>query len=226
MVMKVSGTDTRLVAAGEGERRRAAEALENFSREDLTRYVQLLLDLYRDLQHAPQPRFRTEIGLLKLVYAGQLRPIEESPIRAQRRRRSWCGVDSARGKSAAAPSFRSLGRESACAQTGAGPAACFGSTGGGRPARITGLSLNQIDVFELNEAFAAQSLAVIKELGLDTSRVNVNGGAIALGHPLGCTGAKLTATLLNELCRTGGKYGIVTMCIGAGMGAAGVFERL
>ena len=78
MVMKVSGTDTRLVAAGEGERRRAAEALENFSREDLTRYVQLLLDLYRDLQHAPQPRFRTEIGLLKLVYAGQLRPIEEA----------------------------------------------------------------------------------------------------------------------------------------------------
>jgi len=78
MVMKVSGTDTRLVAAGEGERRRAAEALENFSREDLTRYVQLLLDLYRDLQHAPQPRFRMEIGLLKLVYAGQLRPIEEA----------------------------------------------------------------------------------------------------------------------------------------------------
>jgi len=78
LVMKVSGTDTKLVAAGEGERRRAAEALEQFSREDLTRYVQLLLDLYRDLQHAPQPRFRTEIGLLKLVYAGQLRPIEEA----------------------------------------------------------------------------------------------------------------------------------------------------
>jgi len=78
MVMKVSGTDTKLVAAGEGERQRAGEALERFSREDLTRYVQLLLDLYRDLQHAPQPRFRTEIGLLKLVYAGQLRPIEQA----------------------------------------------------------------------------------------------------------------------------------------------------
>ncbi len=92
--------------------------------------------------------------------------------------------------------------------------------------RLAGLSLDQIDVIELNEAFAAQSLAVIKCLGLDRSKVNVNGGAIALGHPLGCTGAKLTATLLPELRRRKAKYGMVTMCVGGGMGAAGIFENL
>ncbi|MBV9957519.1 MAG: acetyl-CoA C-acyltransferase, partial [Acidobacteria bacterium] len=92
--------------------------------------------------------------------------------------------------------------------------------------KMAGLSLDQIDVIELNEAFAAQSLAVIKELGLDPSKVNVNGGAIALGHPLGCTGAKLTATILRELERRGGRYGMVTMCVGGGMGAAGIFERI
>jgi acetyl-CoA acyltransferase len=92
--------------------------------------------------------------------------------------------------------------------------------------KIAGLKLEDIDVFELNEAFAAQSLAVIKTLGLDPDRVNVNGGAIALGHPLGCTGAKLTATILRELERRGGRYGMVTMCVGGGMGAAGIFERL
>jgi acetyl-CoA acyltransferase len=90
----------------------------------------------------------------------------------------------------------------------------------------TGLTLDQIDLIELNEAFAAQALACMKELGLDPEKVNVNGGAIALGHPLGCTGAKLTATLLNELKRNGGRYGAVSMCIGGGMGAAGIFERL
>ena len=90
----------------------------------------------------------------------------------------------------------------------------------------TGVSLDQIDVIELNEAFAAQSLAVIRELGLDEAKVNPNGGAIALGHPLGATGAKLTATLLHHLKRTGGRYGIVTMCIGGGMGAAALFERV
>ena len=92
--------------------------------------------------------------------------------------------------------------------------------------KIAGLKLEDIDVFELNEAFAAQSLAVIRTLGLDPERVNVNGGAIALGHPLGCTGAKLTATILRELERRGGRYGMVTMCVGGGMGAAGIFERL
>ncbi len=92
--------------------------------------------------------------------------------------------------------------------------------------KIAGLKLEDIDVFELNEAFAAQSLAVIKTLGLDPERVNVNGGAIALGHPLGCTGAKLTASILRELERRGGRYGMVTMCVGGGMGAAGIFERL
>ncbi len=92
----------------------------------------------------------------------------------------------------------------------------------------TGLSLDQMDVIELNEAFAAQSLAVCKGLGLDPAdpRVNANGGAIALGHPLGCTGAKLTATALHELRRRGGKYALVTMCIGTGMGAAGIFEAI
>ena len=89
-----------------------------------------------------------------------------------------------------------------------------------------GLRLEQIDVIELNEAFAAQSLAVVKLLGMDLERVNVNGGAIALGHPLGCTGAKLTATILRELQRRKKKYGLVTMCVGGGMGAAGIFENL
>ena len=91
--------------------------------------------------------------------------------------------------------------------------------------KIAGLKLEDIDVIELNEAFAAQSLAVIKTLGLDPERVNVNGGAIALGHPLGCTGAKLTASILRELERRDGRYGMVTMCVGGGMGAAGIFER-
>ena len=87
------------------------------------------------------------------------------------------------------------------------------------------IKLTRVDLIELNEAFAAQSLPVIRELGLDPDRVNVNGGAIALGHPLGCTGAKLTATLLHEMERRGAKLGLVTMCIGGGMGAAGLFER-
>jgi acetyl-CoA acyltransferase len=91
--------------------------------------------------------------------------------------------------------------------------------------KIAGLKLEQIDVIELNEAFAAQALTVIKLAGLDPARVNVNGGAVALGHPLGCTGAKLTATILREMERREARYGLVTMCIGGGMGAAGIFER-
>jgi acetyl-CoA acyltransferase len=89
-----------------------------------------------------------------------------------------------------------------------------------------GLKLGEIDVIELNEAFAAQALCVIQQAELDIERVNPNGGAVALGHPLGCTGAKLTATLIRELQRRKGRYGIVTMCVGGGMGAAGVFENL
>jgi len=92
--------------------------------------------------------------------------------------------------------------------------------------KLAGLKLDQIDVIELNEAFAVQSLSVIKLAELDSKKVNPNGGAIALGHPLGCTGAKLTATLLRELARRGARYGMVTMCVGGGMGAAGIFERL
>ena len=92
--------------------------------------------------------------------------------------------------------------------------------------KLSGLKLQDIDLIELNEAFAVQSLAVIQELGLDPSRVNVNGGAIALGHPLGCTGSKLTATLLYEMRRRKARYGMVTMCVGGGMGAAGIFERI
>jgi len=92
--------------------------------------------------------------------------------------------------------------------------------------KMAGLTLDQIDLFELNEAFAAQALAVIKTLGLDREKVNVNGGAIALGHPLGCTGAKLTATLVREMDRRKARYGMVTMCVGGGMGAAGIFERV
>jgi acetyl-CoA acyltransferase len=90
----------------------------------------------------------------------------------------------------------------------------------------TGLRLEDIDLIELNEAFAAQSLYVMRTLALDPDRVNVNGGAIALGHPLGCTGARLTATLLSEMERRDARYGMVTMCIGGGMGAAGIFERV
>ncbi|MCZ7545260.1 MAG: thiolase family protein [Anaerolineae bacterium] len=91
---------------------------------------------------------------------------------------------------------------------------------------IAGLSLADIDLIELNEAFAAQALAVMRELGLEEAKTNVNGGAIALGHPLGCTGAKLTVQMVGELKRRNGRYGLVTMCIGGGMGAAGVFENL
>lgn len=89
-----------------------------------------------------------------------------------------------------------------------------------------GLTLDQIDLIELNEAFASQSLAILKTLDIDSTKVNVNGGAIAFGHPLGCTGAKLTATLLHEMTKRKLKYGMVTMCIGGGMGAAGVYEML
>ncbi len=92
--------------------------------------------------------------------------------------------------------------------------------------KLAGLNLSDIDVVELNEAFASQSLAVIRELGIDPAKVNPNGGAIALGHPLGCTGAKLTATVIRELQRRKARYGLVTMCVGGGMGAAGIFERL
>jgi acetyl-CoA acyltransferase len=92
--------------------------------------------------------------------------------------------------------------------------------------KLACLKLSEIDAIELNEAFAAQSLAVIQEAGLDPERVNPNGGAIALGHPLGCTGAKLTATIVREMKRRNAKYGLVTMCVGGGMGAAGIFENL
>ena len=91
---------------------------------------------------------------------------------------------------------------------------------------LTGLTLEQMDLIELNEAFAAQVLACLRELPMDTDRLNVNGGAIALGHPLGCSGAKLTTTILYEMQRRQARYGLVTMCVGGGMGAAGIFERM
>ncbi len=92
--------------------------------------------------------------------------------------------------------------------------------------KLAGLTMNDIDLIELNEAFASQVLAILRELPMDENRLNVNGGAIALGHPLGCTGAKLTATLLYEMKRRGARYGLVSMCVGGGMGAAGIFERI
>jgi acetyl-CoA acyltransferase len=95
-----------------------------------------------------------------------------------------------------------------------------------RALKMAGLTLDQIDVIELNEAFAVQGLSVMKVLEMNPEKVNVNGGAIALGHPLGCTGAKLTATLIQELKRRNARYGMVTMCVGGGMGAAGIFERI
>jgi len=95
-----------------------------------------------------------------------------------------------------------------------------------RVLEAAGLKLDEIDLVELNEAFASQGLAVIRELGLDTDKTNVNGGAVALGHPLGCTGAKLTTQAIHEMRRRGGRYAMVTMCVGGGMGAAGIFENL
>ena len=92
--------------------------------------------------------------------------------------------------------------------------------------KLTGLTLDDIGLVELNEAFAAQVLACLRALPIDPERLNVNGGAIALGHPLGCTGAKLTTTLLYEMRRRNVRYGMVTMCVGGGMGAAGIFERI
>jgi acetyl-CoA acyltransferase len=92
--------------------------------------------------------------------------------------------------------------------------------------KLAGLRLEDIDLVELNEAFASQAIACLRELAIDPDRLNVNGGAIALGHPLGCTGAKLTATLLYEMPRRKARYGMVTMCVGGGMGAAGIFERM
>jgi len=92
--------------------------------------------------------------------------------------------------------------------------------------KMAGMKLEELDLIELNEAFASQSLAVIRTLGIDATKVNVNGGAIALGHPLGCTGAKLSVQLFNELKRRDQKYGMVTMCVGSGQGAAGIFEML
>ncbi|HXH69993.1 MAG TPA: acetyl-CoA C-acyltransferase, partial [Pyrinomonadaceae bacterium] len=92
--------------------------------------------------------------------------------------------------------------------------------------KMAGLTMDDIDIFELNEAFAAQSLAVIKALEMNPAKINVNGGAIALGHPLGCTGAKLAASILREMERRDARYGMVTMCVGGGMGAAGILERI
>jgi acetyl-CoA acyltransferase len=92
--------------------------------------------------------------------------------------------------------------------------------------KIAGLTLDQIDLIELNEAFAVQALSVVKELGINQDKLNVNGGAVAMGHPLGCTGAKLTATILHEMQRRNARYGMVTMCVGGGMGAAGIYELM
>jgi acetyl-CoA acyltransferase len=92
--------------------------------------------------------------------------------------------------------------------------------------KLTGLSLDDIDLIEFNEAFAAQTLAVIREVGMDLEKTNVNGGAIALGHPMGATGTKLTIQLIHEMKRRDSRYGMVTMCVGGGMGAAGIFENL
>ena len=149
------------------------------------------------------------------------------------------GNSSQMSDGAAAVVVTSAARAKACGLTPLGRFVAF-TTAGVEPERfgigpvpairkvlkIAGLSLDDIDLVELNEAFAAQVLACLRELPIDTDKLNVNGGAIALGHPLGCTGAKLTTTLLYELRRRNGRYGLVTMCVGGGMGAAGIFERM
>ena len=124
--------------------------------------------------------------------------------------------------------LRPIGRLVACASAGVpprvmgiGPVAAIP-----KALRQVGMNLNDIDLVELNEAFASQALAVIREVGLDPARVNINGGAIALGHPLGCTGAKLTIQVLNDMKRLNKKYGMVTACVGGGQGIAGVIENL
>ena len=121
-----------------------------------------------------------------------------------------------------------IGRLVACASAGVhprimgiGPVAAIPKV-----LKQTNMSLGQIDLVELNEAFASQAIAVIREAGLDPDRVNINGGAIALGHPLGCTGAKLSIQNLHDLKRTGKKYGMITACVGGGQGIAGILERL
>src|SRR4051812_28632305 len=149
------------------------------------------------------------------------------------------GNSSQTSDGAAAVIITSAERARAAGLTAMGRFVCFATAGveperfgvGPVPAirkalKLAGLALDQIDLIELNEAFAAQVLACLKELPIDPERLNVNGGAIALGHPLGCTGAKLTTTLLHEMKRRNARYGMVTMCVGGGMGAAGIFERI
>jgi acetyl-CoA acetyltransferase family protein len=129
---------------------------------------------------------------------------------------------------AEAAGLRPWARLVSCAVAGVDPAYMgLGPIPASRKALArAGLTADDLDLVELNEAFAAQALPCIQELGLDRERVNVNGGAIALGHPLGCSGARLTTTLLYELERRGGRYGLATMCIGVGQGIAAIFERL
>ena len=124
--------------------------------------------------------------------------------------------------------LKPIGRLVACASAGVPPRVMGIGPIAAIPKALkqVGMSLNDIDLIELNEAFASQSLAVIREVGLDPAKVNINGGAIALGHPLGCTGAKLTIQVLNDMKRLNKKYGMVTACVGGGQGIAGVIENL
>jgi acetyl-CoA acyltransferase len=124
--------------------------------------------------------------------------------------------------------LKPIGRLVACASAGVPPRVMGIGPIAAIPKALkqVGMSLNDIDLVELNEAFASQALAVIREVGLDPAKVNINGGAIALGHPLGCTGAKLTIQVLNDMKRLNKKYGMVTACVGGGQGIAGVIENL
>jgi acetyl-CoA acyltransferase len=124
--------------------------------------------------------------------------------------------------------LKPIGRLVACASAGVPPRVMGIGPVAAIPKALkqVGMNLNDIDLVELNEAFASQALAVIREVGIDPARVNINGGAIALGHPLGCTGAKLTIQVLNDMKRLNKKYGMVTACVGGGQGIAGVIENL
>jgi acetyl-CoA acyltransferase len=225
----VSRTDQDAFAVRSHERALAALAANRFADETFTVKARVFeggRELEQDFTTDECPRAGTTLEVL-----GKLKPVfkKDGSVTAGNSSPLNDGAAAAvllSDRKAAALGVKPLGRLRGYAVAGVDPD-IMGI--GPVPAiqkllKQTGLSLSDIDLFEINEAFAAQAVYCARELGIPDERLNVNGGAIGLGHPLGCTGAKLTATLLHELKRRGGRYGIVSMCIGGGMGAAGLFE--